>query len=139
MDDAEAIWNRALESWAEDVEPELPGDRALANALAFHSEVQSGGLDHALDAVGELARAAADAFRHLGADDVAGIVERARELVERTADEDGEVDVARLEEEDAEEFDELGERWPDDEDVERFFRAHLEAHPEEFAPAGDAA
>ena len=67
------VWNRAAVSNGGPTP--RPGDAALAHALRLHGLVMSGGLDHALDVLTpEDFASAADGFRYLRLDHVAGLV-----------------------------------------------------------------
>lgn len=131
MTDPDEIWNRACDPFAPFTHP---GDAALAAVLLCHGMAMNGGLLHAVQAMEPEQRERAVAgFRLLGLDAAAGAVEvvarQAAALPGRdpAAEERLEVEAGRR----------YGEALPDwDETIERAFRAHLQQHPEAYAPLG---
>lgn len=129
--DADAIWDRACD-------PSLAathtGDAALAAVLLCHGMAMNGGLLHAVGALEPDQRARAVAgFRLLGLDPAAAAVD---EVAAQAADlHPDDADAAeRLEEEAGRRYDAALPEW--DETIERAFRAHLDRHPEAYAPVG---
>ncbi|WP_049821359.1 DMP19 family protein [Kineococcus radiotolerans] len=90
----DALWNRACE-WDAPAIKTHRGDEALHVALTFHGSVMNGGLLDAVENYGEdleypLPRVL-QAYRFLGLDAVASIIERARQEYEELAGADGQV------------------------------------------------
>ena len=129
MTDADEIWNRACDP---DGPFSHPGDAALAAVLLCHGMAMNGGLLHAVQGLEPDQRErAVDGFRLLGLDDAAAAVEAVARQAARLTDDD----VARqerLEVEAGRRYDEALPEW--DETIDRAFRAHLERHPEAYAP-----
>lgn len=129
MDEADRIWNRALERGRTH---ERAGDIALAAALGFHSSAMSGGV---LDAVegrtAESLSAAESAFTWLGLESVAQII----------ADVRSEIDAGALDDDERAEQIELSadERYnaiiPSDAALHSAFRVRLVEMPEAFSAA----
>jgi hypothetical protein len=131
LSEADLVWNRACDV---DFEPRLPGDHALWDVIHLDSDINNGGLDHAIDCVGPPAFVAAAAgFRYFGIEEVAEIVERANAIAERVM-KDGVVDIldltaaelAEIEELETRYFDTLGSELP------KTYEAYRTAHPEDF-------
>ena len=130
-DEFDALWNRAGE-WDAPAIRTHRGDDALHVALTFHGSVMNGGLLDAVENHGEgpehpLLRVL-QAYRFLGLDDVASIIERARQEHEELAGADGSTggDLA------AERID---ASYPLDGDaLGAAARAAVEAFPHSFAP-----
>lgn len=127
--DADEIWNRACDP---SLSSTHPGDAALVAVLLCHGMAMNGGLLHAVQGLepDERERAVAG-FRLLGLDAAAAAVEAvARQAAQLRAD-----DAAageRLEVEAGRRYDEALPEW--DETIDRAFRAHLQRHPEAYAP-----
>jgi hypothetical protein len=129
--DADEIWNRACDP----AQPFThPGDAALAAVLLCHGMAMNGGLLHAVQALepDERERAAAG-FRLLGLDDAAAAVEAVARQAARLTVGDAAAEE-RLEVEAGRRYDEALPEW--DETIDRAFRAHLQRHPEAYAPLG---
>ncbi len=127
--DPDEIWNRACDPFQTTTHP---GDAALAAVLLCHGMAMDGGLLHAVQGLepDQRERAAAG-FRLLGLDDAAAAVEAvARQAArlpagDRAAEERLEVEAGRR-------YDEALPEW--DQSIDRAFRAHLQRHPEAYAP-----
>jgi hypothetical protein len=134
LNDASRVWNRACS----DFEPQLPGDGALKAVLAFHGLVMNGGLEYAVDTDVEAAVPAVAGFRHLGADQLAEVVDRARVIVSRLGTSNDEVDVLDLSERELDELHQLDERYgelvPLDDALVKIFECHYSEHRAEYAP-----
>jgi hypothetical protein len=127
--DADEIWNRACDPSRPVTHP---GDAALAAVLLCHGMAMNGGLLHAVQGLepDERERAAAG-FRLLGLDDAAAAVEAvARQAARLRADDPA--GQERLEVEAGRRYEEAVPEW--DETIDRAFRAHLQRHPEAYAP-----
>ena len=128
---ADEIWNRACDP---DLASTHPGDAALAAVLLCHGMAMNGGLLHAVQGLEPDQRErAVDGFRLLGLDAAAAAVQ----AVARQAAQLREDDLARqerLEVEAGRRYDEALPAW--DETIDRAFRAHLQEHPEAYAPLG---
>lgn len=133
LSQADLIWNRACDP---SFKPRLPGDRALFDVIRFDSEVNSGGLDFAIDGDGHgAARAAAAGLRLFGAANLADFLDRVRVLTSRVIDAKGAVDILDLTDEEREELAALGARYGElltGETLTRIYEAYLSAHPEAF-------
>ena len=127
--DADEIWNRACDPFLPFTHP---GDAALAAVLLCHGMAMNGGLLHAVQGLEPDQRErAADGFRLLGLDDAAAAVEAVARQAARLTDGDPAAEE-RLEVEAGRRY---GEAVPDwDETIDRAFRAHLQRHPEAYAP-----
>ncbi|WP_346620382.1 hypothetical protein [Blastococcus montanus] len=128
-EDADEIWTRACDP---SVPVGHPGDAALAAVLLCHGMAMNGGLLSAVEGLEPDQRARAVAgFRLLGLDAAAQAVE---DVARATADlPEGDLEAAEgLEAEADRRYDEA---LPEgDETIDRAFRAHLDRHPEAYAP-----
>ncbi|MGY2129720.1 hypothetical protein [Blastococcus sp. SYSU DS0617] len=129
MSSEDEIWNRACDPNGPFTHP---GDAALAAVLMCHGMAMNGGLLHAVQGleVDQRERVVAG-FRLLGLDDAARAVEAVAQGAARLAAGDLAAEE-RLEVEAGRRYDEALPEW--DETIERAFRAHLERHPEAYAP-----
>ncbi|MGY1713135.1 hypothetical protein ACI78R_01635 [Geodermatophilus sp. SYSU D01106] len=132
-DPADLVWDRACDP---DTPAPLPGDAALAAVLLCHGMAMNGGLLHAVEGLEPGQRAAAVAgFRLLGLEAAADAVEDVARQAAVLREDD--LDAAeRLEVEAGRRYDAALPEW--DATIEQAFRAHLAAHPEAYAPVGDA-
>ena len=126
MDTSDRIWNRAAMQGGGD-KPAV-GDRALADALSFHSQTMSGGVLDAVERSDNLS-AVEDGFRWLGLDGIAELLASVGHGTEAGAldDEDRE---ETLEQEADERYNAL---LTSDADLEAAFRRRLEESPTAFA------
>jgi Domain of unknown function (DUF4375) len=131
LSQADLIWNRACDPA---FKPRLPGDRALFDVIRFDSEVNSGGLDFAIDGDGYCAAGAAAAgLRLFGAANLADFLDGVRVLTSRVVDTKGAVDILDLTDEEHEELAALGARYGElSETLKRIYETYLSAHPEDF-------
>jgi hypothetical protein len=117
-------------------EPDLRGDCALKDVLAFHSLAMNGGLSHSLEVDFVQASRAADSFRLFGLIDAAGLIDRGCALVAPLAESGQGVDLLDLPESSLRELEELEVAYEgeiDDAGIERCFTRYLAEHPNEFA------
>ncbi|WP_337060823.1 DMP19 family protein [Kineococcus sp. G2] len=127
----DALWNRACE-WDAPAIKTHRGDEALHVALTFHGSVMNGGLLNAVETYAEdpeypLPRVL-QAYRFLGLDAVASIIERARQEYEEVVGADGQMHEDVPEER-------IDASYPlDDDALSVAARAAVEASPNSFAP-----
>ena len=126
MDTGDRIWNRAAMQGGGD-KPAV-GDRALADALSFHSLTMSGGVLDAVERSDNLT-AVEDGFRWLGLDRIAELLASVRHDTEAGALDD-EDRKETLEQEADERYNAL---LTSDADLEAAFRRCLEESPTAFA------
>ncbi|MCI2237221.1 hypothetical protein MO973_04060 [Paenibacillus sp. TRM 82003] len=127
----DALWNRACE-WDAPAIRTHRGDEALHVALTFHGSVMNGGLLNAVESYGEdreypLPRVL-QAYRFLGLEDVASVIEQVRQEHEvlAAADDETRTDVPE---------ERIDASYPlDDEALSAAARAAAEASPQSFAP-----
>ena len=126
-----ALWNRATE-WDAPAIKTHRGDEALHVALTFHGSVMNGGLLNAVETYGDdreypLPRVL-QAYRFLGLEDVASVIERARQEYEDLSAADDEACWDASEKR-------IDSSYPlDDEALSAAVRAAVEASPQSFAP-----
>jgi hypothetical protein len=127
-ENAEDIWNRALDDLGRDAGP---GDRALADVLLLHGMVENGGVLHALEALTKKeVRAACAGLRYLALDAAAELLERTQAEIGRGALRDESRADALEQSTDVE--------WravvPDDDTIDEALRRRLGERPDDFAP-----
>lgn len=131
MSSEDEVWNRACDPFAPFTHP---GDAGLAAVLLCHGMAMNGGLLHAVQGLDQDQRERAVAgFRLLGLDDAAAAVEVVARQAAALPEDDGAAGE-RLEVEADRRYGEALPEW--DETIDRAFRAHLERHPEAYAPLG---
>lgn len=126
MDAGDRIWNRAAMQGGGD--KPAPGDRALADALSFHSLAMSGGVLDAVERSGNLT-GAQDGFSWLGLDRIAELLASVRHDIDAGAVDD-EDRMEALEREADQRYNAV---LTSDSDLESAFRGRLAEDPTAFA------
>jgi hypothetical protein len=126
MDAGDRIWNRAAMQGGGD--KPAAGDRALADALSFHSLAMSGGVLDAVERSDNLT-AVEDGFRWLGLDRIAELLASVRHDIDAGALDD-EDRIEALEQEADERYNAV---LTSDADLEAAFRRRLVENPTAFA------
>jgi hypothetical protein len=117
------VWNRACDSFSKaSLEA---GDRALRDLLRAHGLICNGGVFHVFDVLtAPQIEAAKSGYRFFGLDQVAELLSRARELLDKK-DDVGECEQA---------WDAEYAGFADDPILVERFKRHFNAHPSDFAP-----
>jgi uncharacterized protein DUF4375 len=140
LDDADHIWNRACDPFAEFA---AAGDRALQALLLVHGQVRNGGLDSALEYQSpQEIHNAIGGLRYFGLGDAARSIETAFEVTFEARDIDDpsarEEHLDRLSDSAHERLERLHDDYiaavPRDEVLEIAFRQRLRESPGDFEP-----
>ena len=124
LTELDKIWNRACDSFS--TEPLETGDRALRDLLRAHNLICNGGVFQAFAVLNEQEiQAAKGGYRFFGLPEVADLLARAKELLDKK------VDLEEYEDP----FDREYARYvPEESDLQERFKKHHASKPSDFAP-----